>query len=323
MAAALLMGAWATHACTANFSQMENTTASNDFTYSGVGQPLTGWLEAVGSISVGEVYLYEACSIGSTYSLNVTPQLGYMGYAVDGAAVFAAASNVGVQFRVAQGSQGFGSAENVGSSGFDWSATVPHSGRVRIRLWYRYVAIADVSSARELKTDPYSWSIANFSDAGLTFNKSMVGDTLNLYVPPPPPSCSFTRTPPAKVAMPHTTIGMLERTGSGPAQAFDWAFSCNYTASGASVTYTPGTSSIDPKTGRMVIEPGTGAAEGVELEVRRATSAGATKRPVEFNKVLYLGTAGTEYLDVRYVPTGATLKPGLANGSLKVNLDVY
>ncbi|KAG1544783.1 hypothetical protein G6F50_013828 [Rhizopus delemar] len=73
----------------------------------------------------------------------------------------------------------------------------------------------------------------------------------------------------------------------------------------------------------MSIEAGVGAAEGVELEVRRAISSGSTKRPVEFNKVSSRGTSGTEYLDVRYVPiTGAELKPGVANGSLKINLDV-
>lgn len=324
LAIVLLMGAWAAQACTANYDEMRPLTSGNDFTYSGVGRPLTEWQEMWGSYVDPAASFYVDCTVGSTYSLNVSPQLAYVGYEVDGAAVFEVASNVGVQFRIVEGTSGFGSARSVGSTGSNLNVEALGTGRARFKLWYRYIAIVDVGSAMSLKMNPFTWAITNFSDGSLSFGKGSAADDIKLYVPPPPRSCWFVRSPPASVALPLTTVGMLERTGSGPEQAFTWSFNCNSTASGANITYTPGTSTTDPKSGRMSIEAGVGAAEGVELEVRRAISSGSTRRPVEFNKVSSRGTSGTEYLDVRYVPiTGAELKPGVANGSLKINLDVY
>ncbi|KAG0753900.1 hypothetical protein G6F22_021250 [Rhizopus arrhizus] len=81
---------------------MRPITSGNDFTYSGVRRPLTEWQELWGSYVDPAAGFYDRCTAGSTYSLNVSPQLAYVGYEVDGAAVFQVAGNVGVQFRIVE-----------------------------------------------------------------------------------------------------------------------------------------------------------------------------------------------------------------------------
>ncbi|GEM_PF-3070938 len=320
LAAALLLGAWTAQACTPHTAQMGPSMADKYWVYEGIGKPLTGWGQLMTPDGIGELFLYQGCTGGSSYQVEHIPDLPYWGIADDGAAVFEIAENVGVEFRVSRGLEGFGASHPVGSGGV--TLNVSGGANIRMRLWYRYIAIKDVSAGVNLYPGGYTWTFNNLDDATLSSSRSNQGETIYKYVPPPPPSCWFVRAPAKTVAMPHTTVGMLERDGSGPQSAFNWSFNC-ISATGAAVEYSPGTSSTDPKTGKMAIEKVAGGAEGVELEVRRSTTSGGRKNPVEFGKSYARDTSGSEYLEVRYVPTGDELKPGPANGSLKVNLDFY
>ncbi len=258
LVAALLLGAWTAQACSPSTTTMSPNSAQRYFTYTGVREPLTDWHRLHGSVALETNYLYINCTGYPTYSVTYMPNLSYTGYEVDGAAVFNVGLNIGVQFRVANGTDGFGSATNVGSSGIRLEANDTENV-IRMRIWYRYIAIADVSTVDQLNTIDHNWTFTNHSDGSLTYSKGSHGEQINKYVPPPPPSCWFARSPPARVALPHTTVGMLERDGSGPAQTFDWTIACNSgVPSGALVKYSAGTSSTDPKTGRMSIEPGAG-----------------------------------------------------------------
>ncbi|MFV1845328.1 hypothetical protein ACNJRW_03985 [Stenotrophomonas maltophilia] len=322
LAAALLLGAWTAQACTPHTVDMQTIRASLYWVYTGIRQPLTGWGELMGTDAIGNLHLYRGCVGSPSYSVEHRPDLPYMGYDVDGSAVFEVAENVGVQFRVAVGSNGFGVSNPVGRDGV--TLDVSGSENIRMRIWYRYIAITDVSAGVVLRPGEYTWSFSNADDSSLSFSKYALADSIEQYIPPPPPSCWFARSPPSTLVMPATTISMLERDGSGPAQAFDWTIACNSgVPSGPRVVYTAGTTSTDPRSGRMSVAPGIGVAEGVDLEVRRSMTSGGRKTAVEFGRVYFPFRDGTEYLDVRYVPNGEPFKTGLANGSLKVELTFY
>lgn len=322
LAAALLLGAWTAQACTPSTVDIQTVRASLYWEYTGIGEPLTGWGELMAIDAIGYLQLYRDCVGSPSYTVEHRPDLGYMGYDVEGSAVFQVADNVGVQFRVAQGSNGFATSSPVGSGGV--TLGVSGGANIRMRIWYRYIAIKDVSAGVVLRPLDYTWSFSNLDDSSLSFSRRALGDAIEQYVPPPPPACWFARRPPATVTMPHTSVGMLERDRAGPVKAFDWTIACNDgVPRGALVRYYAGTTPTDAKNGRMSIVPGDGAAEGVDLEVRRSLTSGGKRTPVEFGKYYYPFRDGTEYMEVRYLPTGDPIKSGTANGSLQVELTFY
>lgn len=321
----LVLGAPAAKACTTVADRMDPSAGGTgvEWQFTGVGEPLMGWVRYWGNPANPDTFVYRSCSGSGTQRVVLAPALSL--YSEDdasgGAAIFNVGNGVGVQFSVAiqDASGSWLSDENVSSTGIEVDAPVI-AGDVQVRIWYRYIATADPGSASTLTANAFSW---NISGSGPAYRKVVSSHSIGKYIPPPAPSCGFDLEPPGDVALSHTTLGMLERDGSGPPKEFSWKFSCNSTASGSIVTYRPGTASGGRPTGRMAIESGPDAAKGVEFEVRRATTASGAKSPVRFDSAYYPGKSGTEYLDVRYVHTGDPLQAGKGNGSLTVELDVY
>ncbi|WP_142806046.1 hypothetical protein [Stenotrophomonas maltophilia] len=322
-AAALLIAAWTAQACDIDRDGL-GTNAFNDWTYRGVGQPLTDWAELGGAAAQTNIYLYRNCTPGSAYTITLFANTAvWSDSAPGGGAIFdlstPSTSTVGVQFRVSDGGGSVHTAEPVTSSGVKLSLSAGNQ-YLRARIWYRYVAIEDVSSQSTLVAAGYNWGFDNETQPDLSSYKFVNSQSFDRYVTP---YCSFTSLPVKAVELPLTTRGMLEKNGEGSATEFSWRYACGGTRpNGATVSYTPGTSTTDPASGRMAIQSGDGSAEGVELAVRRGTSPTGRKENLQFNRNFLLGTSGVEYLDVRYVRGSGTLKVGEANGSLTVHLDV-
>lgn len=323
LAVALLIGAWTAQACTVDPDGMA-PNATGYWSYQGVGQPLTSWMELGGDRANTNIYLYNNCAPGSEYTIKFLPTADvWSDSAPDGGAIFnlstSTTSTIGVQFRVSHGGGSVNIAEPVPRSGVELTLSTAGTN-LRARIWYRYVAIQNVEAQSTLEAAAHSWGLSNQSHPELDSWKSVGGQVINRYVTP---YCSFTSLPVKAVELPLTTRGMLEKNGEGSATEFSWRYACGGTRpNGATVSYTPGTSTTDPASGRMAIQSGDGSAEGVELAVRRGTSPTGRKENLQFNRNFLLGTSGVEYLDVRYVRGSGTLKVGEANGSLTVHLDV-
>lgn len=325
----LLPAAWAAAACTNVTSQMDPSgawSAGAEFKYAGIDEPLTPEVAMWGSLAGPVMNVYQGCSAGAVHDVHMEPELSVY-YEDDGggeAALFNLNASVAIRFwiSVMQEDGTWRGWQRVLSNGVDLSIPV-RDGNARIRMDYQLVAKEDVGGNSSLETPRYQWKVTNAADGAGTYGRSVSALYLQKYVPPPEPSCSFSSRPPSKVEMSHTTVSMLERDGSGPASEFRWSFSCNSTALGADMIYKPGTAYSGRPDGRMAIESGAGATGGVEFEVRRATSSGVAKVPVRFGRAYSRGKSGTEYLDVRYVPTGDPLKAGEGKASLTVELGVY
>lgn len=299
--------------------------AQQYWVYTNVGEPLMHWGDVWGAVATAPIRLYSACTPGRHQDIHFSPDLAYAGYEVDGAAVFQVGLQLGVQFRIrVNDGRSWGAYQNVGESGIQLRSYPGEVTRdLLVEIQYRYIAVTEPSGSR-LYADAFSWIFDNRTDSALSLSRGTLEHHIDKFVPPPAPSCSFTASPPADVPLPEGHAVQLRNPGDSSAPAsFSWRFSCNTTAHGAKVIYTPTTNYSGLATGRMEIERGGDAAEGVEIEVRRATSASATKVPVRFGYSYEPGRSGTEYLDARYVRTTGDLKAGTANAGLKIELDAY
>ncbi|GMR28324.1 hypothetical protein STENOSP10_25440 [Stenotrophomonas sepilia] len=330
-----LAACWTAAACTPVTTNLypDPASPSSGWTYDGLNKPLYGWTLLWGSAAAPANVIYEDCMDGTHYELDLQPDLTPTGEIIDGAEVYIANSGtdarLGIQFRAAGrvGSGDWGSDINVKSGQANRIQTASVDGKMEIRIWYRYIALVDLSGAPSFEAVPHRW---RFEKPGGEQQGSKITQrhSKNAYTPPEPAHCRFRSVaPPSSVPLPLTTVQMLKSPGdSGPAASFHWDWSCNSddTMVYPKIIYTAGTPTVGLGHGQMAVKSEPGAAEGVILEVRRSNSSSGTKTPVEFGKA-YSGSNwyGNEYLDVRYVRTADTLKTGPANGSMLISLTNY
>lgn len=330
-AAATLAACWTAAACTPVTTSLypDPASPSDGWVYDGLDEPLYGWTLIWGSPATAANVVYEGCMDGTRYELDLQPDLTPTGTTIDGAEVFIAdsgAGRLGIQFRAAGrvGSGDWGTEIDVKEGQANLVETASVGGKMEIRIWYRYIALADMSGDSSFQAVPYRWRFEKPGGEQKGY-KIVQGHSKNAYVPPPPVLCRFlSLAPPSTVNLPLTTVAMLKSAGdSGPAASIHWDWSCEDSAS-PKIVYTAGTSTVGLGQGQMSVKAEPGAAEGVVLEVRRANSSSGTKTPVEFGKA-YSGSNwyGNEHLDVRYVRTADALKTGSANGSMTISLTHY
>lgn len=333
-AAATLAASWTAAACTPVTTNLypDPASPSNGWVFDGVNEPLYGWTLIWGNAGTVANVVYEDCMDGTRYELDLQPDLTPTGTIIDGAEVFIAdsgAGRLGIQFRAAGrvGSGDWGTEIDVKDGQANLVETASVGGTMEIRIWYRYIALADMSGDSDFEAVPYRWRFGKPGGEQKGF-KITQRHSKSAYVPPPPAFCNFLTTrPPGTVEMPLTTVAMLKIPGaSGPAASIHWDWRCDTSSGWVSprIIYTAGTPTVGLGPGQMAVKAEPGAAEGVVLEVRRADSHSGTKTPVEFGKS-YSGSNwfGNEYLDVRYVRTGDELRTGSANGSMTISLTHY
>ncbi len=192
---------------------------------------------------------------------------------------------------------------------------------VMMNVEFRFIALADIAGTRRIATD----QILHVEDLsfGTTLHQKFYSG-FELYAPRTA-SCWFASVEDA-VTLPLTHTMMLTKEGDvGPSKGFQWSFRCDYGNLGATeaigIEYTAGTTVTDADDGRMSV---TGGAQGVDLQVRRWN--GSSMVPVTLKSKAWVRrdeVAGTEELEVRYIRNADPLKPGPANGSLKIYIEPW
>lgn len=318
--------AWSAHACTANGNNLI-TVPDRVYTSFSAGDIITDWGPA------GDATYLETCTPNQTgwfrFSAGKPKVATHGGYDT-----FSTSDpGIGLQVRYSYPRSRGLNGEPVWS---EWKGLTETGEDVRVythiggdifyhyvqtNLQFRFVALADISGDRGIKSD----TILQVDD--LSFGTKLHQKWYDWFYldAPRAASCWFARPPADKVLLPPASKWELNKEGalSTPA-TFTWSWQCNGGNLGhdGQGDFMYGAATTVTGDGRMSV---TGGAKGVDLLVTTTRNGGGRYVPVKFNRWYSndgnLGTSGTESLQVRYIRNAdPDLVLGSANGGLTIQL---